>query len=143
MVVNVPIEIKFLDDGIGVEFNVIGILTGTEIIDANRKIHNRANSLSLRYIIVDRTNCTEYLVNSKEIKVMANKAKKAVKVNPNIIIAMVSTTSLQHGMSRMYQSYIESSESYFKTAIFRDRKSAEEWIKEQLDKSNKNIKKKK
>jgi len=52
----------------------------------------------------------------------------------NIIIALISTSDLQYGISRVYQAYV--GDSGFLTEVFRDRKSAEEWIKNRLKKSN-------
>jgi hypothetical protein len=130
----VPIDINYLQDGIGVEFNVWGTITGTEVIEANKTIYRHKDLLNFKYKIVDRTNCTEYLVKPEEIQIIADQEKEAAKINPNFIIALVSASTLQYAMSRMWKLYVDVSESGFRTAVFKDRKSAEEWIKEQLDK---------
>jgi len=135
------IDINYLDNGIGVEFNVSGTVTGKQVIEANKEIYNSDNLSRLKYKIVDRSNCTEYLVKPEEIQIIAGQEKEAAKVNPNFIIALISSSTLQYAMSRMWQLYIEANESGFKTAVFKDRKSAETWIKEQLKKSGKTNKK--
>ena len=128
-----PIQKKYRDGGIGVEFIGSGIVTGADIIAANKKIYSNKDFSKQRYKIVDRTNCTGYKVSTEEIRIIAEQDKAAAKTNPNIIIALISTTDLQYGISRMYQAYVR--DIGFLTEVFRDRKSAEEWIKNQLKKS--------
>jgi hypothetical protein len=133
-----PIQIKYRDGSIGVEFIGSGVVTGTDIIEANKEIYSNKNFSKQRYKIVDRTHCTEYHVSTEEIRIIAEQDKAAAKTNPNIIIALISTTDLQYGISRMYQAYVR--DIGFLTEVFRDRKSAEEWVERQLIKSNDSIK---
>ena len=127
-----PIKIKYIDGGVGVEFISSGVVTGADIIAANKKIYRNENFSKHRYKIVDRTKCTKYQASKEEIIIIAEQDKVAAKTNPNIIIAFISTSPLQYGMSRMYQAYV--GDNGFLTGVFRDRKSAEKWIEEQLQK---------
>jgi len=127
-----PIQIKYIDGGFGVEFIGSGVVTGADIIAANKKIYRNENFSKQRYQIIDRTKCTKYEVSHKEIIIIAEQDKVAAKTNPNIIIAFISTSPLQYGISRMYQSYV--GDEGFLTEVFRDRKSAKRWIEEQLKK---------
>lgn len=125
-----PIQIKYIDEGIGVEFIGSGVVTGADIIAANKEIYRNENFHRQRYQLVDRTKCTKYEVSHKEIIIIAKQDKVASRINPNIIIALISTSPLQYGISRMYQAYI--GDDGFLTEVFQDRKSAEKWIEEQL-----------
>ena len=127
-----PIQIKYIDGGIGVEFIGSGLVTGADIIAANKEIYRNENFYRQRYQIVDRTKCTNYKVSHEEIIKIAEQDKVAAKTNPNIIIAFISTSPLQYGISRMYQAYV--GDEGFLTEVFQDRKSAEKWIEEQLKK---------
>jgi hypothetical protein len=126
------IQINYLDNGIGIEIIASGIVTGEEIIEAHKEIYNEENINKQKYQIVDRTHCTEYQVFANEIEEISEIDNDAAKINPNIIIALVSPTTLQFGMTRMWQAYLN--EDHFVTKIFQDRKSADEWIKTQLQK---------
>ena len=128
-----PIQINILDDGEGIEFIASGIVTGEEIIEANRKIYTREKPLRMKYEIIDRTHCTEYRVSSEEVQILADQLRMAAKINPNYLIAVVSTTDLQYGVTRMWQAYVDDLD--IKTKAFRDRKSAEQWIQEELKQS--------
>jgi hypothetical protein len=125
-----PIQIKYIDEGIGVEFISSGIVTGADIIAANKEIYRNENFYRQRYQLVDRTNCTKYQVSHEEIIKIAEQDKVAARINPKIIIAFISTSPLQYGISRMYQAYV--GDNGFLTEVFKDRKSAEKWIEEQL-----------
>ena len=125
------IQINYLDNGIGIEIIASGIVTGKEIIEAHKEIYNEENLRKQKYQIIDRTHCTQYQVTSEEVERISEIDNNASEVNPNIILAVVSPTSLQFGMTRMWQAYLE--EDRFVTKIFQDRKSADEWIKSQLE----------
>lgn len=127
------IRINYIDNGIGIEINASGIVSGEEIIEAHKEIYSKENVTRQKYQIIDRSDCEEYLVSHEEVKKIAELDKAASKSNPNIIIAIIASSDLQFGMSRMWQAYIE--ESNFVTKIFHDRKSADEWIEIQLSKA--------
>jgi hypothetical protein len=117
------IQINYLDDGIGIEIVASGIVTGEEIIQAHKEIYNDENLSKQKYQIIDRTHCTKYQVYSEAIEAISEIDNKASEANPNIIIAIVSPTSLQFGMTRMWQAYIK--DDCFVTKIFTNRKSAD------------------
>jgi len=126
-----PIQVKYMDDGIGVEIIASEVVTGKDIINANTLINSHENFLKQRYKLINRTLITDYRVSTDEIHIIAEQEIAAAKVNPDVIIALISITDHQIGMTRVYQAYI--SESGLKTKIFRDRDSAVAWIEEQLN----------
>ncbi|KPK23758.1 MAG: hypothetical protein AMJ61_15175 [Desulfobacterales bacterium SG8_35_2] len=125
------IQINYLDSGIGIELIASGVVTGEEIIKAHIEVYNKENLKKQKYQIIDRTLCTKYHVSAGEIEKIAEIDNKASEENPNIIIAVVSPTSLQIGMTRMWQEYLKNDR--FMTKIFKDRQSANTWIKTYLD----------
>ncbi len=131
------IQINYLDDGIGIEIVASDVVTGAEIIEAHKEIYNKKNLQKQRYQIIDRSLCKEYLVSPEEVKKIAAIDKAASRNNPDIIIALISPSSLQFGMSRMWQAYVE--DSGFSTEVFHDRESAEKWLKEQLKEPDKTL----
>ena len=126
------ITINYLDNGLGIEIIATGTVTGHEIIEKHKEIYNSENLSKQRYQIIDRTHCQKYIVSNEEVMQIAKIDKEAAKTNPNIIIAVISSTDVQYGISRVWQAYV--SESTFVTKVFRDRKDAELWLKEQLGK---------
>lgn len=128
-----PIEIQYTDDNIGVEFCAVGEVTGKDIIEGEKKIYQSKGFVNLRYWIVDRSRCSKYEVNSDEVMMIAALDNDAAKRNPNLLIALISETDHQFGMSRMYEAYID--EAGFQTMAFLDRGAAEKWIKNELNKT--------
>ena len=132
-----PIQIKYIHDGIGIEFIGSGVVTGAEIKEARQEIYRDEVLQKLRYQIVDRTDITEFDVSNEDIRSMAEKDKTIAKDHPDIVVAIVSASDLQYGISRMYQAH--AGESAFVTEIFRDRESADKWIESQLKKGSSTV----
>ena len=121
-----PVTTNFLENGAGIEFMSSGIVTGKEIIEANRKIYTPENLSRLKYKIIDRTTCKKYLVTSEEMKTIANQDVQASKINRNITIVLVTSTKLQYGMTRMWQVYID--KTGWNSEIFNNRENANVYI---------------
>jgi hypothetical protein len=121
------IHVNYLENGYGIEIIASGTVTGEEIIDAHKQIYKKETFKKLRYKIVDRTDCSKYQVYPDDIEKIAVMDDDASKINPNIIIAVISTTSLQYGMTRMWQAYLTN--KLFITRNFSDRISADKWVK--------------
>jgi hypothetical protein len=129
-----PLTLKYINDGVGVEFILSGLVTGAEVIEANKKIYSTSEKIiKQKYQLIDRTQCTEYQITAEEIKIIAEQDKEAAKLNPNILMVFVATNAQQFGVSRMWQEHV--GESGFLTKIFRNRKSAEKWLEQQLKKT--------
>jgi len=125
------IQVNYLENGIGIEIIASGIVTGEEVIEAHKEIYNEENFKKQKYKIVDRTDCTKYQVYPEDIEKIAEMDDEASRINPNLIIAVISTTSLQHGMTRMWQAYMKN--NVFITKNFLDRISADNWIKSYVE----------
>ena len=125
------VQVKYLENGIGIVINASGIVTGEEVIEAHKEIYNEDNFKKRKYKIVDRTDCTKYQVYPEDIVKIAEIDDEASRINPNFIIAVISTTSLQHGMTRMWQAYMKN--DVFITKNFPDRTSADNWINSYIE----------
>ena len=125
------IQVNYLENGIGIEIIASGIVTGEEVIEAHKEIYNEENFKKQKYKIVDRTDCTKYQVYPEDIEKIAEIDDEASRINPNLLIAVISTTSLQHGMTRMWQAYMKN--NVFITKNFQDRISADNWINSYIE----------
>lgn len=127
-----PIEIEYTPDDIGIIFKAVGAVTGKEIIEGNINVFNNPRFKHLKYWIVDRSACTDYNVKTADVEKIASIDNAAAENNPDLLMALVSETDLQFGVSRMFEAQI--SEPGFKTKVFRSRDAAEEWIASELNK---------
>ena len=122
-----PVTINILENGTGIEFISSGVVTGKDIIQANQKIYIPEYLSRLKYKIIDRTTCTDYLVTSEEMRTISNQDIEASKINRNITIILVTPTKLQYGMTRMWQAFTEI--TGWKSKIFENREIGNEYIK--------------
>lgn len=122
-----PIRINYLHGGAVVEYISSGVVTGLEIIEANKKLYQRNNIIRLKYKLIDRSTCTAYRVTREEMKLIAAQDEAASKINRDITVLLVAPTDLQYGMTRMWQMLVE--ETGFRSEIFQDRESADAWLK--------------
>lgn len=125
-----PIDVNFIDDGLGVEFISSGVVTGEQVIEANKSVYTPENLSRLTYKIVDRTECTDYRVTAGEVEAIALQDREAAKVNPHVIVVLVSPTPVQFGVSRMWEAHVQG--TGWRTGVFKDRESADAWLSERL-----------
>ncbi|OGQ98079.1 MAG: hypothetical protein A2521_07170 [Deltaproteobacteria bacterium RIFOXYD12_FULL_57_12] len=125
-----PVGIEYVQDGIGVVLFHEGVVTGEELINAISRVYADERYPRLKYWIGDRTSCTEFVPDTNSFEKIAELNKKESARNPGMLLALVSPTNLQYGMSRMLQHLAEG--CLFRTEIFRDRASAEKWIQKEL-----------
>ena len=70
-------------------------------------------------------------VPTDDIRTLAERDKRAARINPNIIIAVVVGDDLAFGMTRMWQGL--TSGAPFVNCVFRSMDEAERWVAEQLE----------
>ena len=121
-----PIEINYPGNGIGVEFKAFGKVTGSDILEAYRQLYAEGQFERFRYKLIDRTECSEYLVSSAEMRMISQQEIDASKINPKMTIIIVAPSAHQFGMSRMFQAM--SQESGYDILIFHDRETADSYI---------------
>ena len=127
-----PIHIKHINNDEGIEIVATGDVYGKDIIDIYPDIYNRDTLHKQKYQLIDRTDCDKYFVSTKELKTIAELDNVAAKINPNIIIAIISSTQITRDAAEIWKTFIK--ESTFQTELFDDRKNAIEWIESQLGK---------
>jgi hypothetical protein len=124
------IQIKYVGDGIGVELLASGSVSGPDIIDAIKEIYSDERFGGMKYLIADKTDCTEYTVTPEDVRLIAALDIESAKINPDLIEAHIAPGDIQFGTSRMWQAYV--SEGRPTSCIFRDRESALQWVKNEL-----------
>lgn len=122
------IRIDILEQGRGVEVLAEGVVRGQDIIDAHKFIYDERYLKRQRYQIVDKSACTEYAVTADDIDAIAELDRKASRVNPDIVIAVVESRGLEFSLTELWQAHL--AECTFLTKSFRDRESAIQWISE-------------
>ena len=124
------IEITYTDDGLGVELISSGVVTGQDIIEALKQIYGDERFGKLQYLIADKTGCTEYEVETDDVRTIASMDAESSKLNPDLVEAHIAPLDIQFGVSRIWHAYV--SQTRPKSNIFRDRETALEWVKRHM-----------
>ena len=126
-----PLEIAYPNNGEGIKVRALGYINPNEILEAYDKIYSEENIKKRKYVLIDRSECKEDSMSNEGIQKIAARDNYALKVNPNLLIAHIAPTNFQYGLTRMWQAHIDGEQ--FSIKIFRDRKTAEAWIKSKLE----------
>ncbi len=121
-----PTETNYSDDGERVELVITGDIHVDQVIEAIREINALPGFNQLKYQLVDYSdakNLEGSQAGSDEIVLLD---KQAAKLNPNMRIAIVAPTDIAFGSARYWE--LSLGEAPIETMVFRDRKSAEEWL---------------
>lgn len=130
-----PIQVKYLDNGLGLLFLGEGIVTGDDIIDSNNEIFSsREKMKNFKYGLIDYSNITQFNVSNSEIETITSQNKNASEIIPDGILAVAAKKDLDFGINRMWQIIIENAGIQWETMVFRDRANAEAWIKDRVRK---------
>jgi hypothetical protein len=124
------LDIEFTSDGMGVILDHSGDVDGHELINAIRAIHENEKFKSVNYWISDRTKCSSYNVDSDQVASIAKQTKLARTKNPSLLVALVSPSALQFGISRMLQSLTD--KEFTTTLVCDTRAKAVAWIESNL-----------
>ena len=123
------VEVNVLEEG-GVEILATGVVYGHEIIKANEDIINNESFKNIRYKLIDKSACTEYVVTADDIENIANLSRIIAKDNPSIIIAIVESKTLKFSLTELWQAIVR--QFNIKNSSFQDRKAALEWVKNHI-----------
>jgi len=120
------IKVNILENGKGIEILASDVVYGYEIIQAHEKIYDEKYLTNQKYHIIDKSKCTEYDVTAEDIETIAELDKKASRVNPNIVMAVIEPERLLYSLTNLWQAHVE--KHIFKTRSFANREQALEWI---------------
>ncbi len=101
------IEVYYVDDGRGVVVRQYGVVTGADIINAQCQIYRQHKLRRQTYHLIDKSQCSEYVVSAAEIKAIAANDCKIARLNNNIIIAIVESKILQFSLTDTWQLFVE------------------------------------
>ena len=120
-----PVDVNLLEDR-GVEILATGIVYGAEIIKANEKIINDESLKNIKYKLIDKSACTEYVVTADDIEKVAELNRIIARANPGIVMAIVESRTLQFSLTGLWQAIVK--KWGLKNKNFYTREAALEWV---------------
>ena len=123
------LEMRFLDNGLGVLVVARGDVTEQEYLDFYVPLleGQKAGQENPKYSITDYSEAESVEISGAAITRVAELSADAGTVNPSCVAAIVATRDLIFGLTRMWQMQNPGSDA--NTMIFRDRGEAEAWIR--------------
>lgn len=128
-----PIKIRYLNEGIGIEMLGKGHITGKEICDALNEIYSSEMLPKQKYQIWYFTDVESFDFPKKDFNRMVKMDAKASQTNPNIIVAVVGEKDVIFGISRMWETHMDIQNTGFETMTFRKIEDAHAWISSKID----------
>ena len=127
-----PIEINDWDGGLGNIIHGRGIVSDRELIDVLKRhlTQDREKFRKYRYSLCDLTAVTKLDVTNKTVETVANLCIEAAKVNLDPVVAFVGKRDHVFGLMRMHEVKISGTD--WETMVFRSKREAVGWIKEQV-----------
>ena len=128
-----PIQVKYLDNGIGVMFIGEGVVTGGDTIGANMEVFSSKERMKkFRYGFIDYSFVSHLSVSNSEIESMVSQQMKVSELIPDAVLAFVAKKDLEFGLTRMWEIIAENTGLQWETMVFRNRGKAEMWIKDRV-----------
>ena len=124
-----PIDIKDADNGLGIIITASGFLSEDDFFNVGRRvlIKNGDKSYKFKYCLWVYTKTNQIDFSSPAIEQIAKMFTKAIKVNPEAIVATVANQDLAYGISRMFEALVF--EEDLDINVFKSKEDAEEWIR--------------
>jgi hypothetical protein len=125
-----PIKLNNLDNGLGIEFLGEGVVTGQDIILANKKVLSSKEKIERsKYCIINFAKATDVDIATPEVDTIAAQDREIAKHRPDYIVGVVAQGDLEFGVSRMWEVIAQTKGIQWETMVFKDRKDVEQWIK--------------
>jgi hypothetical protein len=127
-----PIEIRILHNGRGIQFLCHGIVIGKDFIDAQSQLLAFPDRLKqVRYGLVDESAIDGIQMAESEMLTIAAQDKKIAAFVPRgAVVAVIAKDNFALGLAHMWESFIEV--TGWETMTFRVRWKAERWIIEKV-----------
>ena len=128
-----PIAIKDLAGGEGVLITGHGGLTDEEYLGAMRPhlMQPEDKLRRIRYSLSDYSGIRGASVSRNALELVAGFCEYAAEINPNVVVAVVTSEELAFGLSRMWE--LMTGEIPWETFSTRSRAEAEAWIKRRAE----------
>ncbi len=126
-----PIEVRYLDNEIGISWLGGGGVTGQDLIDASKETFASEERLKqIRYALVDFTQIEGVSISPADIRKKAILDGGAASIAPDVVVALVAAGDLVFGLGRVWDAYVNGLS--WQTKVFRSVAEAESWIDERV-----------
>ena len=127
-----PVEINDCDGGLGSYILVSGDASEEEFIDAFKMLLNQDEEKYKKYLysLCCYTGIKQFGLSTPMVQQLADMSVRAMKINPDAIVALVADQDLYFGLARMFDALVF--DEGWETNVFRSKEEAIDWIRERV-----------
>ena len=127
-----PVEINDCDGGLGNYILVRGVASAEEYVDAFKRHLEQDEEKFKKYLysLCDYTGIRQFDISNPMVQQLADMSVRAMKINPDVIVAIVADQDLYFGLSRMFEALVF--DKGWETYVFRSKEEALDWIREKV-----------
>ncbi len=125
-----PYTIEYIERDRGIIVYWTGVVTGPELIKSYRERFSDIERIkTLRYVITDNSQITDYNVSENDIFTICRITNDAAAgYNSNVYAAAIMPTDISYGMARMAEAYTNKDKTGWQTFVSRSREDVEKWL---------------
>ena len=129
-----PFNITKKEDG-GLIIDYVGLITSEENSKAHTDVIGEDIELfkKIPYVISDFTKAKNINHSSKEINKVAAMSRHKLRLNPNLLLAVIVPSTLFFALGRMWHVFLE--EDSDRAELFKSLEEAENWVKTKINNS--------
>ncbi len=120
-----PYEISW--EPLGVVLRASGVLLDEDSIAANEELHASPLLPVMKYLIIDFSLIEKFDLSSERVRITADRDRIAAETNPDMKIAVITSTAFVRGMANMYATYHELKGGSWTSKIFECEEDARAW----------------
>jgi hypothetical protein len=120
-----PYEISW--EPLGVVFRGSGVILDEDSIAANEELHANPLLPVMKYVIIDYSLIEKFDLSSELTRMGADRDRIAAETNPDVKIAIITSSAFVRGMANMYAIYHEVKGGSWTTKIFECEEDARAW----------------
>jgi len=110
----------------GIRFVFTGTVTDDDLIQSNKDVYDDPRFEDIRYQIADFRDMDEFAALSDTVRLIADMDREQASRNPDIKVAILSTSSLMKGLGRMYA--LSGAGEEWDVRVFDTEEEAREWF---------------
>ena len=118
---------EFNWEPLGVVAHFSGVVLDEELIAATKEVYASPLLPVMKYLIVDFSLTEKLAVSSEIVLSVANSDQRASKTNPDVKVAIITSSPLVRGLSNVYAATHEVKGGSWTTKIFECEENARAW----------------
>jgi hypothetical protein len=121
-----PYEIDWEPSGVCFRFS--GVVSDGDLVSSNEEVYASPLFSAMRYQIADFGTIDGFEASSETVRSVADSDRRAAEINPDVKVAIITSTPFMRGMSNMYALSHEAPGESWIVELFEGEENARAWV---------------